>query len=110
VPDVYLRNHNPRLRILLLASDVRIDLVGRGDCGAGSDLLHDMGVLISDVNHHSPNLYFTLTVAGGAVATSRKSLLSPPAEQPRGVRSRQVEPGMPGSTAWAGLGRRGWMM
>jgi hypothetical protein len=65
--DVYLRNHNPRLRTLPLARDVRIDLVGRGDCGAGSDLLHDMGVLISDVNHHSPNLYFTLTVVSGAV-------------------------------------------
>jgi hypothetical protein len=26
-----------------------------------------MSVLISDVSVHSPNLYFTLTVAGGAV-------------------------------------------
>jgi hypothetical protein len=65
--DVYIRNQNPRLRTLPLARDVRIDLVGRGDCGAGSDLIHDMGMLIGDVNHHSPNLYFTLAVTGGAV-------------------------------------------
>ena len=63
----YIRNHNPRLRTLPLAGDLRIDLVGRGECGAGSDLRHDMDLLISDVSYHTPSLYFTLTVTGGAV-------------------------------------------
>jgi hypothetical protein len=63
----YIRNDNPRLRTLPLARDLRIDLVGRGDCGAGSDLRHDMDLLISDVSYHTPSLYFTLTVTGGAV-------------------------------------------
>jgi hypothetical protein len=65
--DVYIRNRNPRLRTLPLADDVRLDLVGRRDCGAGSAFIHDIGVLIGDVNQQSPHLYFTLTVTGGAV-------------------------------------------
>ena len=65
--DIYIRNRNPRLRTLPLARDVPVDLVARGDCGAGSDLLHEIPVLIHDVNQQSPHLYFTLTVAGGAV-------------------------------------------
>jgi hypothetical protein len=64
--DTYIRNQNPRLRTLPLARDLRIDLVGRSECGGGS-LIHKMSVLISDVSVHSPNLYFTLTVTGGAV-------------------------------------------
>jgi hypothetical protein len=67
VLDAYIRNQNPRLRTLPMARDLRIDLVGRGDCGAGANLQHDMDLLISDVNHHTPSLYFTLTVTSGTV-------------------------------------------
>jgi hypothetical protein len=66
VLDTYIRNQNPRLWTMPLARDLRIDLVGRSECGGGS-LVHKMSVLISDVSFHSPNLYFTLTVTGGAV-------------------------------------------
>jgi hypothetical protein len=74
---VWIRNQNPRLRTLPLARDVRIDLLGRGDCGARSDLVHDMGLLISDVNHHPPNLYFTLTVTGNAVRHLKEASAQP---------------------------------
>jgi hypothetical protein len=64
----YIRNHNPRLRTLPLARDLGIDLVGRGEC-AGPDQphLHKLSLLVSDVSFHTPSLYFTLSVADGAV-------------------------------------------
>jgi hypothetical protein len=64
---VWVRNQNPRLRTLPMARDLRIDLVGHGDCGAGATLQHDLDLLRSDVNHHTPSLYFTLTVTSGTV-------------------------------------------
>jgi hypothetical protein len=36
-----------------------------------------MGLLISDVNHHSPNLYFTLTVTGNAVRHLKEASAQP---------------------------------
>jgi hypothetical protein len=76
--DTYIRNQNPRLRTLPLARDLRIGLVGRSECGGGS-LIHKMSVLISDVSVHSPNLYFTLTVTGGAVQHIIKEVPTQPA-------------------------------
>jgi hypothetical protein len=68
--NTYIRNHNPRLRTLPLARDLQVDVL-RGNetadgCG-GPSLIHKLNMLISDVSFHSPNLYFTLTVNGGAV-------------------------------------------
>jgi len=63
---VYVRNHNPRLRTLPLAGDVRLDL--RGGCEA--PLSHQLAALAADARARSGadhTYYFTLTVAGGAV-------------------------------------------
>jgi hypothetical protein len=64
---VYVRNQNPRLRTLPLASDVRLDLRG-GDCEA--PLNHQLTKLATDARSMSGPIhtyYFTLTVRGGAV-------------------------------------------
>ena len=63
---VYVRNHNPRLRTLQLADDLRLDL--RGGCEA--PLSHQLAALAADARARSGvdhTYYFTLTVAGGAV-------------------------------------------
>jgi hypothetical protein len=68
--NTYIRNHNPRLRTLPLARDLRVDVVRGHDSEDGCDgpiLLHKLNMLISDVSFHTPTLYFTLTVTGGAV-------------------------------------------
>jgi hypothetical protein len=64
---VYVRNHNPRLRTLPMATDLRLDLLP-GDCI--EDQNHQFAKLIKDSRAMSgsrPAYYFTLTVAGGAV-------------------------------------------
>jgi hypothetical protein len=63
----YVRNQNPRLRTLPLASDLRVDLLP-GDCI--ESLNHQLAKLIKDaraMNGSRPAYYFTVTVAGGAV-------------------------------------------
>jgi hypothetical protein len=63
---LYVRNHNPRLRTLPLAGDVRLDL--RGGCEA--PVSHQLAALAADARARSGadhTYYFTLTVAGGAV-------------------------------------------
>jgi hypothetical protein len=63
---VYVRNHNPRLRTLPLAGDVRLDL--RGGCEA--PVSHQLSALAADARARSGadhTYYFTLTVAGGVV-------------------------------------------
>jgi hypothetical protein len=67
VLGVYVRNHNPRLRTLPLASNLRLDLRG-GDCEAPTN--HQLGKLMTDARAMSGPVhtyYFTLTVAGGAI-------------------------------------------
>jgi hypothetical protein len=64
---VYVRNQNPRLRTLPLASDLRLDLRG-GDCEA--PLNHQLTKLAADARAKSGPVhtyYFILTVAGGQV-------------------------------------------
>jgi hypothetical protein len=64
---VYVRNQNPRLRTLPLASDLRLDLRG-GDCEA--PLNHRLTRLAADARAKSGPVhtyYFILTVAGGQV-------------------------------------------
>jgi len=64
---VWVRNQNPRLRTLPLASDLRVDLLP-GDCI--ESLNHQLAKLIKDarvMNGSRPAYYFTVTVAGGAV-------------------------------------------
>jgi hypothetical protein len=64
---VYVRNQNPRLRTLPLASDLRVDLLP-GDCIESLD--HQLAKLVKDaraMNGSRPAYYFTVTVAGGAV-------------------------------------------
>ena len=64
---VYVRNHNPQLRTLPLAGDLRLDLRG-GDCEA--PLNHQLAKLATDARAMSGPIhtyYFTLTVRGGAV-------------------------------------------
>jgi hypothetical protein len=64
---VYVRNQNPRLRILPLARDLRLDLRG-GDCEA--PLNHQLTKLAADARAMSGPVhtyYFTLTVRAGAV-------------------------------------------
>jgi hypothetical protein len=64
---VWVRNQNPRLRTLPLASDLRLDLRG-GDCEAPRS--HQLAKLAADARLMSGSVhayYFTLTVAGGAV-------------------------------------------
>jgi len=66
VLSTYVRNHNPRLRTLPLASDVRLDL--RGGCEEPAS--HQLAKLAADARAMSGPVhtwYFTLTVDGGAV-------------------------------------------
>jgi hypothetical protein len=63
---IYVRNQNPRLRTLPLASDVRLDLRG----GCEEPVSHQLAKLAADARARSGadhTYYFTLTVAGGAV-------------------------------------------
>jgi hypothetical protein len=63
----YVRNQNPRLRTLSLASNVRLDLRGI-DCQAPAS--HQLAKLAADARAMSGDVqtyYFTLTVAGGVV-------------------------------------------
>ena len=65
--SVWVRNQNPRLRTLPLASDLRLDLRG-GDCEAPRS--QQLAKLIADARLTDGAVhtyYFTLTVAGGAV-------------------------------------------
>jgi hypothetical protein len=67
VLDVWVRNQNPRLRTLALASDLQIDLLP-GDCIESRN--HQLAKLIKDsraMSNSRPAYYFTLTVAGGVV-------------------------------------------
>ena len=64
---VWVRNQNPRLRTLAIASDLRLDLLP-GDCIESRN--HQFAKLIKDsraMSNSRPAYYFTLTVAGGAV-------------------------------------------
>jgi len=64
---VWVRNQNPRLRTLPMASDLRLDLLP-GDCIESRN--HQFAKLIKDsraMSNSRPAYYFTLTVAGGAV-------------------------------------------
>jgi hypothetical protein len=66
VLSTYVRNQNPRLRTLPLASDVHLHL--RGGCEEPTS--HQLAKLAADAQAMSgpvPSFYFTLTVAGGAV-------------------------------------------
>jgi hypothetical protein len=66
VLSTYVRNQNPRLRTLPLASDVRLDLHG----GCEEPVSHQLVKLAADAQAMSGPVhtwYFTLTVAGGAV-------------------------------------------
>jgi hypothetical protein len=65
--SVWVRNHNPRLRTLPLARDLRLDLRG-GDCEAPRS--QQLAKLATDARLMSGSqhtYYFTLTVTGGAV-------------------------------------------
>ena len=64
---VWVRNQNPRLRTLAIASDLRLDLLP-GDCIESRN--HQFAKLSKDsraMSNSRPAYYFTLTVAGGAV-------------------------------------------
>ena len=64
---VWVRNQNPRLRTLPMASDVRLDLLP-GDCVESRN--HQFAKLLKDsraMSNSRPAYYFTLTVAGGVV-------------------------------------------
>jgi hypothetical protein len=64
---VWVRNQNPRLRTLAMASDLRLDLLP-GDCIESRN--HQFAKLIKDsraMSNSRPAYYFILTVAGGAV-------------------------------------------
>jgi hypothetical protein len=64
---VWVRNQNPRLRTLPLASDLQIDLLP-GDCIESRN--HQLAKLVKDsraMSNSRPAYYFTLTVAGGVV-------------------------------------------
>jgi hypothetical protein len=63
----WVRNQNPRLRTLAMASDLQIDLLP-GDCIESRN--HQLAKLLKDsraMSNARPAFYFTLTVAGGAV-------------------------------------------
>jgi hypothetical protein len=59
--STYVRNHNPRLRTLPLAGDLRVDLLG----GCEEPVSHTLSKLAADAR--TGGYYFTLTVSGGAV-------------------------------------------
>jgi hypothetical protein len=64
---VWVRNQNPRLRTLAMASDLQIDLLP-GDCIESRN--HQLAKLVKDsraISNSRPAYYFTLTVADGAV-------------------------------------------
>jgi hypothetical protein len=64
---VWVRNQNPRLRTLAMASDLRLELLP-GDCIESWN--HQLAKLIKDsraMSNSRPAYYFTLTVAGGVV-------------------------------------------
>jgi len=64
---VWVRNQNPRLRTLAIASDLQIDLLP-GDCIESRN--HQLAKLLKDsraISNSRPAYYFTLTVAGGAI-------------------------------------------
>ena len=67
VVEVWVRNQNPRLRTLTMASDLRIDLLP-GDCVESRN--HQLAKLLKDsraMSNSRPAYFFTLTVADGAV-------------------------------------------
>jgi len=67
VQDVWVRNQNPRLRTLPLASDLQIDLLP-GDCIESRN--HQLAKLLKDtraISNSRPAYFFTLTVADGVV-------------------------------------------
>ena len=67
VLDVWVRNQNPRLRTLAMASDLQVDLLP-GDCIESRS--HQLAKLVKDsraISGSRPAYYFTLTVAGGVV-------------------------------------------
>jgi hypothetical protein len=67
VVEVWVRNQNPRLRTLAMASDLQIDLLP-GDCIESRN--HQLAKLLKDsqaMSNSRPAYYFTLTVAGGMV-------------------------------------------
>jgi hypothetical protein len=77
---VYVRNHNPRLRTLPLARDLRVEVLRGNDdengCH-GPSVVNKLRLLISDVSFHSPNLYFTLSVTDGAVHNIKEVATQP---------------------------------
>jgi hypothetical protein len=62
--STYVRNENPRLRTLTLASDVRVELLG-GDCQA--PLIRKLSVLAAHARSGANSYYYVLTVDRGAV-------------------------------------------
>ena len=83
VLDVWVRNQNPRLRTLAMASDLQIDLLP-GDCIESRN--HQLAKLIKDsraISNSRPAYYFTLTVAGGVVQRIEEDK-PPPFWGPRG--------------------------
>jgi hypothetical protein len=68
----YIRNQNPRLRTLPLASDLHLDLLA-GDCEA--PVSKQLSTLAAHAR--SGGSYFTLTVAAGAVQQIKEQQSSP---------------------------------
>jgi hypothetical protein len=67
VVEVRVRNQNPRLRTLVMADDLQIDLLP-GDCIESRN--HQLAKLVKDsraISNSRPAYYFTLTVADGVV-------------------------------------------
>jgi uncharacterized iron-regulated membrane protein len=60
----YLRNQNPRLRTLRLASDLRLHLLG-GDCEA--PISSQLNTLAAHVRSNANQYYYAFTVDGGTV-------------------------------------------
>ena len=94
VVDVSVRNQNPRLRTLPLASDRQIDLLP-GDCVESRN--HQLARLVKDsrpISNSRPAYYFTLTVADGAVQRIQEDKTFNASEHNAGRLPRQgVEPG-----------------
>jgi hypothetical protein len=84
VLSTYVRNHNPRLRTLPLASDARLDLHG----GCEEPVSHQLARLAANARAMSGPVhswYFTLTVAGGVVQRCSSSWPTTPAEPRAGA-------------------------
>jgi hypothetical protein len=62
--STYVRNENPRLRTLTLASNVRVELLG-GDCEA--PLIRKLSVLAAHARSGANSYYYVLTVDRGTV-------------------------------------------